>query len=160
MSFSFYDLFELAQIRAIEAAISPNAESIYRIRCRDYSQRFHTPLHMVMNELDPMIVLQTLYEDKYTPASVEEELEELIEVLQKIRDPENYRKFSKEETEDLVDNVLNREIARLAKKKPPTQQTIEREIKVAEAKPKSGSMDFSSLEKLESMSESNKSFED
>jgi len=56
-----------------------------------------------------------------------------------------------------VDAVLNKEIARLSKKKRPTEQTIQQEIKKAEAeKPKSGSMNFEDLEKLEGSVESNK----
>ena len=60
--------------------------------------------------------------------------------------------------EDLVDAVLNKEIQRLSKKKRPTQETIQAEIKKKEIqKPKSGSMSFGELEKLEENLESGKS---
>ena len=149
MSVDFYSLFEIAQIRAINSAIVPTLDSIWRIRCRAYSEQFHTPLHVVMYELDPMFVMQQLYESQYTPGLVDEELEEMLDVLNKIKDPE-YSRMSAQETEDLVDAVLNKEISRLAKKKAPTQENIKQEIKAAEAKPKSGGMDFAELEKLES----------
>jgi hypothetical protein len=152
----FYDLISLAQIKAIHAAIEPSLESIWRIRCREYSKAFHTPLHVVMSELDPMMVLQTLNEEKYHPSIVEQELEELLETLQKIKDP-TYSKMDPQMLEDMVDAVLNKEIARLSKKKPPTPETIQTAIKTAEVKtPKSGGLDFSSLERMESEVESRK----
>lgn len=158
---NLYDLLELSEIKAIESAIDPTPESIWRMRCRAYSQKYFTPLHVVMNELDPNMVFQALYEDIYSPSIVNEELEELIEKLYKIKDP-SYSRMSKEDTEAMVDNIMNYEIARMAKKKAPTQESISTEIKTAEAqKPKSGSMDFSQLENLESKSEQGKSgFED
>jgi hypothetical protein len=155
----YYSLLEFSQLKAIHLALEPSIDSIFRIKCRDYSQRFHTPLHVVMNELDPMVVLEALYEEQYRPSIVEEELEELMDRLYLMKDP-NYSRMTKEQTEDLVDAVLNREIERAKKKKAPTQQTILDEIKRADTKPqnpKSGAMDFSQLEKLESKSEINKS---
>jgi len=154
---SFYDLFQLCRLRAIGLAIEPTTESIWRMRCREYSERFHTPLHVVENELDPIFVLQHLYEIQYSPGVVEEELNEILEQLYTIKDP-NYSPLSKEEMEDLVDAVMNKEIKRLSKSKRPTQETIADEIKKAETKPpKKGSMNFGDLEKLEESIESLKS---
>ena len=158
----FYSLFELAQIKAINVAIEPTLESIYRIKCRDYSQQFHTPLHVVMNDLDSMMVLQALYETQYPPSIVDDELEDLLDKLQKIKDP-TYSRMTQQETEDLVDAVLNKELIRLAKKKPITQQTIQEDIKANDIKtqkttsqPKSGSMQFNDLEASDSKIEGSK----
>jgi hypothetical protein len=161
---TIFDLCELHEIKAIGAALQPSVEAYWRRKCRDYSVKFHTPLHTVMNELDPSIVLQALYEDLYDPRIVNEELEELLETLNIIKDP-NYSKLDPQELEDLVDAVMNREIARAAKKKAPTLDSIKAAVIANEAKkqriPKSGSMDFSSLEKLEEKDEFGKSgFED
>ena len=160
-TFSFYDLFELCRLKAIALAIDPTTESIYRMRCREYSEKFHTPLHVVERELDPIFVLQHLYEIQYSTRVVDEELNEILEQLYKIKDP-NYSPMTKEETEDLVDAVLNKEIQRLSKKKRPTEQTIQKEIKQESPKeepkkPKKGSMRFGELEKLEEKSELGKS---
>jgi hypothetical protein len=152
---SYYDILELAQLRAIQSAFEPSADSIFRIKCRQYSERFHTPLHVVMNELDPGLVLQALFEEQFPPSCIEEEGEEILDKLYTIKDP-SYRRITQEETENLVDNVLNREIARLAKKKRPTQETIQAAVKEAEAKPKSGGMSFGDLEKMETKAEANK----
>jgi hypothetical protein len=156
-----YSLFELAQIKAIHSAIEPSLESIWRIKCRAYSEKFHTPLHVVMNDLDPSFILQSLYEDQYNPSIVDEELEELYETLSRIKDP-TFVRISAQETEDLVDAVLNKEIKRASIKKAPTQEKITSEIKQAALKkPTSGGMDFSELEKLDSSTESRKAgFED
>ena len=153
----FYDQLELAQLKAIHSALEPSADSIWRIKCRVYSEKYHTPLDRVMNELDPNLVLQALFEDQFPPSIVEEEAEDLLDRLYTIKDP-SYRRISQEETENLVDSVLNREISRMAKskKKAPTPQTIQEAVKEAEAKPKSGGMKFEDLEKMEARAESNK----
>jgi hypothetical protein len=154
----FYQLMELSQLRAINCAIEPSRDSLWREKCREYSVRFFTPLHIVINDLDPMFILQALYEEQFSRFIVEEELEEILEKLYTVRDPD-YTSVSKEELEELVDNVLNKEIARKSKKKKPTQETIQNDIKENSKKsllPKSGSMSFKDLNRIESSSESNK----
>lgn len=152
----FYSLLELSQLNAIQAAIEPTIASIWRIKCRQYSEKFHTPLHTVMNKLDPIFVLQALYEDQYSPGVIEEELEEILEKLYRIKDP-TYSSLSKEDLENLVDSVMNKEIKRLSKVKPITEEKITSEkIKVSVNKLKQGGMKFDDLEKLDSVSEENK----
>jgi hypothetical protein len=158
---NYYDLLEHAELLAINAAISPTAESIYRMKCRAYSQQFHTPLHLVY-ELDQAIVLQALYEDKYHPSVVEEELEELLEKLRKIEDP-SYTRLSDAEVEDLVDAVINHENKRKGnkpKKKTSEKTLLEKntsEIVDLPTPPKSGGMSFGDLEKSDEASESGRS---
>lgn len=152
---NFYDLLELSQLRAIHAAIEPTLDSVWRMKLRQYSREYHTPLH-ICEELDPMKILQALNEDKYHPSIVDEELEQLLETLHKMKDP-TWSSISKEELEDLVDAVINKELSRASKKKPPTPATIQQDIKAAELKPKSGGMNFDDLQKIDSESESGKS---
>lgn len=149
MPFDFYDLFQISELKAIDLAIDPTLDSIWSLKCREYSEKFHTPLHVVINELDPVFVLDQLNQDKYHPSVATNELEELLDKLYKIKDP-SYSKMSKQEIEDLVDHVLNKEIKRLNSKKAPTPESIEAEIKKSENKlPKKGGLDFSDLEKLD-----------
>src|ERR1035437_5601595 len=155
MKLDFYSLFELAQLKAINSALEPSLESIYRMKCREYSVKYHTALHLVYG-LNPMDVLQALYEEQYPPSIVEEECEELLDRLYSMKDP-SYSRMTQEETEELVDQVLNKELARAKKKKPITQETIQSEIKADAIKPKSGSMSFGDLEKQDAATESNKS---
>src|ERR1035437_4417238 len=123
MKLDFYSLFELAQLKAINSALEPSLESIYRMKCREYSVKYHTALHLVYS-LNPMDVLQALYEEQYPPSIVGEECEELLDKLYTMKDP-TYSRMTKEETEELVDAVLNKELARAKKKKPITQERSE-----------------------------------
>ena len=89
-----------------------------------------------------------------------------MDELYTIQNPE-YSRISKEQLEELVDAVMNKEIQRASKKKPVTQQTIAEDIKESVSKkpiekkdppvklPKSGGMNFSDLDKLESNQENN-----
>lgn len=149
----FYSLVEFSQLKAIHAALEPSIDSIYRLKCREYSIKFHTPLHVVVNELDPVFILQSLYEDQYHPSIVEDELEELLERLRTIQDP-TYSKMSQEDVEDLVDHVMNKEIKRMGLSKKPKE--VKKEEPKEKTVAKSGSMDFSSLQRSESDSESGK----
>lgn len=151
----FQDLLELAQLRAIHLALEPTLDSVYRIKCREYSVRFNTPLHTVIEDLDPLFVFQTLYEDQYHPSIVGEELDELLEKLYTMKDP-TYSKISKEDMEELVDSVLQKEMDRASKKKRPTQETIQDDINKSAItvpiakKPRQGGLSFSELEKADS----------
>lgn len=164
----FYSVIELEHIKAIQAALEPTLDSIWRLKCRAYSQKFFTPLHVVMYELDPVMVLQALYEDQYHPSSIGEEMDSLLERLYTIRDP-NYQAMSNEDIEDFVDAVLNKEIARLAKTKkvPETKITSQKaktetpETITLPGKPKSGGMKFNDLAATEEKAEAGKAgFED
>jgi hypothetical protein len=156
--FDFYSIFEIAQIRAMHEAIDPGMESIWRMKCREYSQRFYTPLHEV-SKLDPAFILQALYEEHYTPSVIAEEMEDILEKLYQIQDP-NYVKLDQAVIEEMVDNVINKEIKRLSKKKRPTEEKVdkplEKPIDKIVNRPRSGSMDFSQLERIDAKSESNK----
>lgn len=152
----FYDFLRYSELKAIYSALDPTLASIYRQKCRAYSETFHTPLHEVHN-LDPEFVLQNLYEMEYTIRSVEEDIEGVLEYLYKMKDP-TYNPLSKEDTEDLVDAALNNLIRKgLGKKlkKVILKETIDLPV------PKSGGMTFGDLEKKEEIAEQGKSgFED
>ncbi len=155
----FYQLFQLSQIKAIGLAIEPTLESIYMARCREYSIRFHTPLDHVVNNLDAEFVLDALNQDFYNISEVREDLEGTLDILYKIKDP-NYRRDTPEETEAMVDNALNYLLARQNRKKRPTEESIQADIRAAEKKPtanpKSGKMSFGDLEKMDALTETNK----
>lgn len=53
------------QILAIKSAEQPDWGDIYRTICREYSEKYHTPLHIVENELDQEYVLSHYYEDLF-----------------------------------------------------------------------------------------------
>lgn len=153
----FYSLLEISELRAIYLAIDPTVDYIWRMKCREYSEKFYTPLHVVVNELDPDFVLQSLYEDKYSPKDTSEDIEGTLDVLYKMKDP-NYSKLSAQQTEDFVDAALNK-LNKFSKKKEdkkpvgPDKAMAKKTSEIAK-KPKSGSMDFKELEKIDSENES------
>ena len=149
-------LLELSQIKAIGNAIDPTLESIWQLKCREYSKTFHTPLHVVL-DLDPELVLDSLYAEKYGLGIEDSEIEDLLEILYKIKDP-TYSKISREEMEAMVDMVINKETARLKKQKVvETSLPGDKPIEINPVKPqvKSGGMNFADLEKQEAGQELN-----
>lgn len=159
---NFYDLLETLYLKSVKTALDPDAEALWRAKCRAYSAKFNTPLHLV-NDLDPEFVLTNLYELENTREHVTENLEEILDKLYKARDPD-YEPMDDEEVEDLVDAVLNKEIKRLGQKpilvaKPKNAEKVLAPIETAE--PKSGGLSFDNLNRQDEMSDFGKNgFED
>lgn len=147
--FDFYEVMQIAEVKAIHSALDPTMASIWRRKCRDYSLTFHTPLHMVY-QLDPEFVLQNLYEMEYTVNGVSEDLESILEYLYKAKDP-TYQPINPAETEELVDAALNNLIKKGLGKKP--KQVEKKEVSL----PKSGGLSFTDLAKAEESAEQGKS---
>ena len=59
-----FDLLQSLQILALDAVVRPDWNAVYRQICREYSRKFHTPLHVV-EELPHIDVLTHYYEDLY-----------------------------------------------------------------------------------------------
>lgn len=142
----FDEFLEFHQIKAVYSALNPGFESVWRAKCREYSIKFHTPLHLV-HTMDPEFIVQNLYEDEYNKKHVNNNLDEILDQLRRIKDP-TYEPLPQQEIEDLVDAVLNKEIKRNSKKAvsvepPPTQ----------------GGMSFGNLAKQDE-AEHGKSFKD
>lgn len=130
------------------------------MKYREYAETFHTPLHDVV-KLDPEFVLRHIYENKYSHSEVNGELEDFLEKLYQFKDP-SYQRITNEETEALVDAVLNKELKRagLQKETIGNKPVPQKEAKEP-AKPKSGGMKFDDLEAQESKAEGPKAgFED
>jgi hypothetical protein len=75
------DLLTAIQLSALEAVERPTHEACWRRVARAYSKKFHTPLHMV-DELPDEVVLQAFYEDMYSemdPKERDAEVEALLE---------------------------------------------------------------------------------
>lgn len=56
------DLFKAFQLLAAKAALSPSWEDWYRRVCRWYSEKYHTPLHIVYTLSDEEVIF-TYWED-------------------------------------------------------------------------------------------------
>lgn len=115
---NFFEFLEQMQVRAIASALRPNADYIWREKCREYSVQFATPLHQVY-DLDPEFVISSLYEAEFSRAKVEENKEEVLGKLYRLNDPD-YEEIEQEEIESLVDLVINKENKRRGKNLPET----------------------------------------
>jgi hypothetical protein len=146
----FFDVLEYWQIEAIKLALKQDAQYVWRRKCREYSQMFNTPLHEVY-KLDTDFVLQNLSEATYNTEHVHENIDEILDVLRKTKDP-TYEKFEQEEIEDLVDMVINKENKRKTKMNQevslPGKMPVE--PKVVKDLPKKGGISFKELAEKES----------
>lgn len=115
-SVSFQEMAEACQAEAIANKLAPTNESTWRLICRTYSQKFNTPLHVVM-DLDPEIVLQNYYEGQYEDLDLEEHFETLMDMLYTIEDPE-YEVYKKAELEDFIAQAAEEERQRVKAKRP------------------------------------------
>jgi hypothetical protein len=68
--------FSKLRLIATSDAIEQSLEYYWRRVCRDYSQRFHTPLHVVEGDLSPAYVFRHVVEEQYDRIMDEENGEE------------------------------------------------------------------------------------
>jgi len=83
----FDDLLQYCQAEAIANKLLPTQESVWRKICMEYSHRFHTPLHQVL-ELDPEFVISVYYEDQLKTWDVEERIDDILDIIYSIEDPD------------------------------------------------------------------------
>lgn len=143
----FYGLLEHIQVKSILLALSPKDHYVWRKMCREYSERFHTPLDRV-HDLDPEFVLTNLFEEEFSTNNVKKNLDEILDRLYRLRDP-NYEAVSSADLEDLVDLVLNKEMKRKGE--------VRNDPKPEEPKPTEGGMSFSGLDRMDEIAERGKS---
>lgn len=96
----FKDLLEYCQAEAIASRMSPTEASVWRQICRTYSEKFHTPLHQVL-EMDPEHVVLNVYEARAEDMDTEDyqKLEHIMDILMGIEDP-NYESKKLAEQEE------------------------------------------------------------
>ena len=82
---AFTDILQYCQAEAISGRVSPTEESMYRSLCRDYSEHFNTPLHMVL-ELNPEFVILNVLEKRAEKFDLEDyqSLEGILDMIMSI----------------------------------------------------------------------------
>lgn len=111
------DLIDYCKAQAIANALEPTQDSIWRQMARSYSKTFSTPLHEVM-ELDPEMVILSHFENQMDSIKdVEERLEEFLDTIYGIEDPE-YQKQKESELNDFIKQSEQEEEGRVEKGKP------------------------------------------
>jgi hypothetical protein len=154
MSVDFLELIKMCRAEALAGKLYPTAESQWRFFCRQYSQRFSTPLEQVLN-LDPEHVILHVLETQTDDIDVEENIEQIMEKIYQIADP-NYDAKVKKEQDDFDKKALEEEEERLRLNKPvhpserntllPKAPQKEPEIQAPPAHlPKEGYLDLSYL---------------
>jgi hypothetical protein len=123
------DFLKLHDI-ALADTLAPDVLYHYRAICRWYSEKFHTPLHIVEHELSPAYVVRHYYESNMATMD-EEDIEQLI--FQALNPDAREEEFDDEDAENFVKLVENVDKARQkksttakAQKKPakPRKQSL------------------------------------
>jgi hypothetical protein len=112
----FQATIEACKSKAIADKLDPTEDSIYRSYCREYSMLFSTPLKEV-NEMDPKDVLLPIMEHHLEDADPLQNLEELLEQIYFLEDPE-YAKEKLSELKAFIKEAEEEEERRIAEGRP------------------------------------------
>lgn len=113
MPLNLTDLIDTFKAVAIANAFERDQLALYRFICRKYSEKFHTPLHVVEKDLSPEHVLLHYFESQIDEMNVEEHLEDLLEMVYQIEDP-NYDSEVERELQDFAEMAEEEEKRRIA----------------------------------------------
>lgn len=84
---SFRALIDTAQCIALADKLHPSEVAVWERYCREFSQRFATPL-LEVQAMDPLFVLQQIMADNLSEFDPEERLEDVLDLLGSLEDPE------------------------------------------------------------------------
>jgi hypothetical protein len=150
----FKELLDTCKAEAIANTLIQNEISVWRQICRNYSQKFATPLHMCLDgTIPPEDIMLAEFESQLDGFDEEKDLEPILEQIYRIEDP-NYEEEKSKELKDFMAKVAEeeRERIRLGKpihkamaKEPNLENTSENPI--PKELPKSGGINLSYLEK-------------
>lgn len=147
---SFKEVIEACKAIAIDKALTPDEETVYRSICRSYSKKFHVPLPEVF-KMDPVEVVTTEFESQLDELDMEKNGDAILEQIYTLEDPE-YQSKKEEEVKEFMADAEEKEEERLREGRPihPELRKEFEETKLPdspapEKKPKSGSLSFSQL---------------
>jgi hypothetical protein len=84
---NFSDLVETSTAVALASKLYPDEAAIWLRYCRSYSKLFYTPLLQVM-DLNPEFVITQVMSDQLAEWDVEERMEDLLDIIGGLKDPE------------------------------------------------------------------------
>lgn len=147
---NFRDIVEVAWAEAFASKLDGDEAAMYRGICRIYSKTFHTPLHVVENELDPLYVVRSVYEDQLDSSKLDdvETVQKMLEMIYSLEDP-NYEVEQEGDLKEFMEEAEQEESERVksgtklfkhlsAKKKESTEP--------AKELPKSGGINLAYLD--------------
>lgn len=158
----FKELLDYCKAQAIANTLEGNELTVWRSICRSYSQKFHTPLHLVY-DMDPEEVMLAEFEDQLDGFK-EEDVESILEEIYMLDDPD-YESSKRTELKNFIEMAEEEEAERLRLGKPihkamkeetSIPETLpEKPKKSKENKPSGGSINLAYLEKMDSQDEDN-----
>jgi hypothetical protein len=98
MSVDFQELIAACRAIALASKLSPSAESDWRYFCRQYSEKFSTPLHEVVL-MDPEWIVLNVFERQTDDLDTEDSIELILEKIYQLEDPNYDAKVKKSEEE-------------------------------------------------------------
>lgn len=105
------ELLESCEAEALLGKLESTEETVWRYICRQYSIKFHTPLHVVMNDLDPREVILAHYEGQLEDVDTEENIEKLLDSVYTLQDPE----YAQQKRDDLANDIKQYEAEEAAR---------------------------------------------
>jgi hypothetical protein len=114
----FKDLLDYCKAEAISNTLLNTEVSVWRKLCRDYSERFSTPLHMCLDGTIPAEdMLLAVFEDQLKSFDPDTDLEAMMEQIYRIEDPD-YEEKADEELKEFMAKAAHEEAERIRLGKP------------------------------------------
>jgi hypothetical protein len=110
------DLLDFCSAEALASKFEPTESAVWRKLCRQYSKKFHTPLPQVMS-LNPEEVAINVFEENLEELDTEEHLEQLLDLIYTLEDPE-YARQKEEELGQFIKDTERQEKERIRAGKP------------------------------------------
>lgn len=149
---SITNIIETTKSIAISNKLNSTEISIYNYICREYSKTFHTPLKEVF-KLDPEFVCLHFYEERMSELDKNENIEDLIDLINSLKDP-NYDIEKERKMREELFKIEKEEEERVRQHRPvheslESQKTHQIDNFSASNKPKSGGINMDLISQLE-----------
>jgi hypothetical protein len=152
---TFEELLDLATAEALASRLEPTEDYAWRKICRQYSKKFFTPLHEVF-AMNPEEVALHVFEDTLETFDTDEHMEQLLDLIYTLEDPE-YAKHKEEEMQEFINDAVREEQERtregrpihpaLGKDQSSGKLNSKAEIRKEASLPAGGMVDLSYLDK-------------
>lgn len=159
MKTTLNDILDVSMVDSLLNKVEPTEHSAYRFICREYSKKFHTPLHIVEHELALDYVILHYCESQLDAMDIDENIEKILDKLYELQDPE-YVKQKKQNLDEDIKKYEDEEELRLAEGRPIHGRSkkssgvigkpIEKKKEVAKVIPTKGSISLAHLESEDS----------
>ena len=151
MSIHLMDLIESCSAQALSTKLLVTEASEWRSLCRKYSEKFHTPLHLVI-DMDPEFVILNLYESNLEDVDVSESLEDLRDRVMHLEDP-NYDAAKEKELAEFIKQAEEEEAERIKSGRPirKSKKTDEASLPGGPSEKKPPTQGYLNLSYLEDM---------